>query len=89
MGKLIAPNGLEIEGVLERCLCRADVEEFGVDETGTLVWEYAGSSKMFWDDQVPVEVEGQVVLIDSDGGEWKANECKFVDDNGTEVQVNG
>jgi len=80
MGKLIAPNGAEIIGTLERLVGRADLDGALRLPDGTFEIAYAGHTKVFWDDQVTVTREGQRVFLDEDGNEYLERELTLVDD---------
>lgn len=63
-----APNGLTINGVLERTPCSVGIES--ISDDGSEV-EYDGNgSTMYWDHQEPVKRGGSLVFLDEDGGEW-------------------
>jgi len=70
-----APNGSQIIGTLERVSARAeiDVDTF-VKKDGKLLFDFAGGTEIFWDDQYTVTRKGEVVFLADDGSEWTESE---------------
>lgn len=79
--KLIAPNGEEIVGTYDLV---PGVAQIGSDirrgEDGRFVFNYAGGTQMFWDDQVTKSnADGQRLFMDDGGGVWPESQLKLVD----------
>jgi hypothetical protein len=65
------PN-VEITGTLEHLPCCALVSSATLDGAGHIAVEYAGESKLYWEDQRPVRQDGRLVFIDENGQEvWE------------------
>lgn len=74
--QLVAPNGLPIEGTLERMAGRSKVLGFIRSAGGRLEPEYTGYTDVFWDDQqTAVTRTGEMIVLDSDGNEWPLSAC--------------
>lgn len=67
MANYLSPNGVPINGTLERLTGRAEIS--GIDpETGAP--EYSGGTEIFYNDQQTVERGGMIVFLDEAGDEW-------------------
>lgn len=93
--KLIAPNGREIVGTLERLYGVAMIfdpreavsEEDKVpvtegDKPLRFQFEYTGDTKINWDGQSSVMRARRRVFVDTEGNEWTENKLRLVDGNG-------
>jgi len=80
--QLRAPNGKLIKGTLEKLVGVAQVVYF-YDEDGHPAPEYEGSTHIWWDEQHTIIRDGQFVLVDELGEEWRAGQCtrEEVDDD--------
>jgi hypothetical protein len=74
-----APNGKQIIGTYEMCPARAEISlnSFGRDTDGTVSFDYAGESEMFWDGMETVTKEGKIVFLDGDGNEWTEDQIEL------------
>lgn len=54
MGRLLAPDGSEILGTLERLSGRAEISNFHRNADGSLDWDWGGGTEIFYDDQETV-----------------------------------
>jgi hypothetical protein len=73
-GQLVRRDDPEvaITGTLEHLPCCALVSAATLDGAGHIAVEYAGESKLYWDDQRPVRQDGRLVFIDQNGLEvWE------------------
>lgn len=61
-----SPTGSLIIGTLETTPCRCEIH--GINEDGSP--DYAGESKMFWDDTRPIMRDNKILYLDEDGSEW-------------------
>jgi len=67
---LYSPTGSEILGTLESTR-GCSPTNFSRTSEGELLWEYAGETKMFWDDQMTERFpDGKDKWLDEDGCEW-------------------
>jgi hypothetical protein len=78
--KLVAPNGKEICGTSEELPGVALIREdsFGRDESGNLVWDWDGETKILWDGQRTSRINGKILFVDGDGNEWGEYELRLV-----------
>jgi hypothetical protein len=67
-----SPTGVLITGTYEMCPCRANIQlgSFQRAKDGTLIFEWEGSSDMFWDGQTAETRDGKVIYLDENGDEW-------------------
>lgn len=77
--KLVAPNGKQIIGTLERLAGVAyldDAKDGGADG-GKFEVQYSGETEVWWDGQRTVERKGQRIFVDQDGDEWPENKLRL------------
>ena len=73
---LVSPTGTVIIGTLERVPAYATIEEGSLcrNAEGKVVFEHAGDTKPYWDDQITVMRDNngrrEVVFVDDNGAEW-------------------
>lgn len=79
--RALSPEGNEILGTYEMCPARAEISNFSRNPDGSIAYEYAGDSEMFWDGQETVMKDGKVVFLCSDGKEWTEDQIKLVEDD--------
>jgi hypothetical protein len=77
-----APDGTPITGTLERLSGEAlvDPESFSRKEDGTLVYDHAGETVVFWDGQETEKRGGKVVFVDDGGDEWTEDQIVLSED---------
>ena len=79
--KAYAPNGERITGTLETlngvALIHEDVTR---QEDGKFTFQYAGETKVWWDDQVTVKRGDKIVFVDESGAEWTEDEIILKDE---------
>ena len=73
-----APNGKRIIGTLEEIQGCAYAEFYTLGEDGKPSPEYQGETKVYWDGQVPVVRDDQLVFLDQNGSEWLESQITFV-----------
>jgi len=78
--RLIAPDGSEIIGTLERVPGVAQASSF--DEDGTP--NYEGGTELYWDDQRTVMRNGSMVYVTEDGMEFTLDQLTVAPDEGDE-----
>lgn len=79
---LLSPNGSRIVGTLERIPGTAYVSRWSRKQ-GEREWTveaWGGDTKVWWDEQETVESAGSIVLVDENGDEWLARECRPADE---------
>ena len=82
MATYLSPTGHEILGTLERLSGRAEI--MGIDPT-TGEPEYQGGTEIFYDDQETVTLDGKIVFLDSQGGEWTFDQLVLETDEDEEA----
>jgi len=78
--KAYAPNGEPICGTYERITGRADTVEdsFTRKPDGTLDFDHAGYTEVFWDGQETVtNNKGQIIFLDAEGNEWTEDQIEL------------
>lgn len=80
--KAFAPNGSQIIGTFENITARAEIvaDTFTKLPDGTLEFEYAGGTEVFWDDQRTIQKDGEDIYLAEDGTEWKQSELTLRDE---------
>ena len=73
MTKLIAPNGMEIRGTLER-LTGVALASVTRDKNGAVCIEHLGETEIEWDEQKTEFRDGKEVLVDEEGNEWTSDQ---------------
>lgn len=74
-GPLMAPTGEDIIGTLEVVPGHAELSsppERLAD--GSIHYDHAGETEVFWDDQETVTDEGKIVFVDAAGYSWRADQ---------------
>ncbi len=71
-------SGKSIQGTLENVSGVAGVScPSDLDPTDHTNWEYDDGTTIFWEGQITVEQDGQVVFIDEDGDEVLESEIEW------------
>lgn len=79
MGRLVVKGHPEIEivGTLETLSGVALIGEV----SSLADFEYAGETKVWWDDQRTVVRDGQRIFVDDDGEEYLESQVEVIDDD--------
>lgn len=72
------PSGKRIIGTLEQIQGCAFAEFHELDDDGEIRPEYEGKTKIYWDSQVSVIREDQLVFLDEASNEWLQSQVTFV-----------
>jgi hypothetical protein len=78
-GYLKSKAGTRITGTLERIPATQSLRFVSKGEDGKLTFNFNTGSTIFWDGQVTVEREGQMVFLDENGKEFLESEVEFVE----------
>ena len=79
MGKLIAPNGVEIVGTLERIPGVAGIEDVTLTADGKFELEWTGDTEIDWNGQ-ETETDAMYqcrIFVDENGESWLEHELMF------------
>ena len=81
-----APSGASIRGTYERTPGRAEISEgsFRRNADGTLDFEHAGGTEVFWDSQETLKhgASGDRLYLDEEGEIWRESHLHLVEGNG-------
>jgi hypothetical protein len=73
-----APNGIEISGTSEILPATALIDSINDDGTPN----YAGESKLWWDDQKTKTRDGKILFVDESGEEWTFDQLTPIQEEG-------
>ena len=77
-GTLVAPDGSIIMGTLDTIQACALIERARRKADGTLDFDWAGETKVYWDTQAPQTLEGRTLLMDESGRAWPEDQARIV-----------
>ena len=78
---LVAPNGLQIQGTLERVHGAGLMTNIRLED-GKIAFDYGGETKMWWEEQLQaVDDKGESLFVDTQGNEWPESQLKLVDED--------